>query len=1091
MSTQGFRLSPQQRHIWRLQADSRAFRTQCAVLIEGEVDAEALRQALTAAAARHEVLRTAFRRSPGVRFPLQVIPEGGPAPQWQTADLTSKPAEEQPAALDELFRQAARRPFDVERGPLVHATLVALGPTIGPPRRALLLGAPALCADRASLRQLLAETVALYGGGAPSEDEETVQYTQVSDWQNELLASDESAPGRDFWRGQDQPVLRSLRLPGEGRVGGGFAPEAIEIPVEPSTAARIDVLAVTTGTTAASVLLAAWQALLARLSGEAREIEVAPGVVLDGRLQEDFRTAVGPFARCAPLPVRVDPALPFRDLLGRVHQAWTESIDWQDCFAPDEGDRAVAGVTAAFELDRIAAGEGRWSARGAAFSLLRQSSCCERFKLGLTATWLEEKLGLELWHDTRIFTAEAAAAVAERFRRLLDSLLAAPDTAVGEADILTPGERERLIVERNRTAAPFPAERCVHRLIEEQAARTPDAVAVELGEERLTYAELNRRANRVARWLLASGNGPGALIGVCMERAPEMVVAIFGALKAGAAYLPLDSAYPPERLAFMIADAGVSTLIAQERVLPSLVGAVPPERILCLDTQQDRLAGLGGADLPEEPPAESLAYVIYTSGSTGRPKGVMVPHRALLNYLSWAKDAYGLAAGQGTPLHSPIGFDLTVSSLFLPLLSGGSVVLVPDDRGVEALAALLRERSGLGLLKMTPAHLALLGQALAGTDLASRVGTVVLGGEGLFGEAVAPWRERAGSTTIVNEYGPTEATVGCCVYRLPASGELAGPVPIGRPIANTRLYVLDAASRPAPEGVAGELFIAGASLALGYLGRPDLTAERFLPDPFAAEAGEAGEPGARVYRTGDLARWLPQGDLEYVGRNDHQVKVRGVRIELGEIESVLAGHPGVREAAVAAREDTPGDRRLVAYVVPGQEPAPNVDELRRFLAERLPDTMVPSAFVTLPSLPLTVHGKLDRAALPAPGSRRPDLEREYVEPRTPLEETLAEIWREVLGLDKVGVLDSFFALGGDSIRSVRVVALAQEKGIELSVEQLFRRQTIAALAEDAGAAAPAAGDDDLARLVAELEDLSEDEVEARLREQMGVQGEGV
>jgi acyl-coenzyme A synthetase/AMP-(fatty) acid ligase/aryl carrier-like protein len=475
----------------------------------------------------------------------------------------------------------------------------------------------------------------------------------------------------------------------------------------------------------------------------------------------------------------------------------------------------------------------------------------------------------------------------------------------------------------------------------------------------------------------------------------------------------------------------------------------------------------------------------------------MVPHRAVVNYLSWAAEAYRAREGRGAPLHSPLGFDLTVTSLFLPLLNGGTVVLTPEDRGVDALAGLLRREGSFSLLKVTPAHLALLGQALADADLAGRLGTLVVGGEALLGEHVAPWRERLGGTLLVNEYGPTEATVGCCVYPVPAEGALAGAVPIGRPIANTRLHLLDASLRPVPEGVPGELYIGGDGLARGYLGRPGLTAERFVPDPFAGRDTAAG-PGSRLYRTGDLVRLLPDGNLEFLGRNDHQVKIRGVRIEPGEVEAVLAGHPGVGETAVTVREDTPGDRRLAAYFVARQEPAPNVDELRRFLAERLPDALVPSVFVPLPALPLTANGKLDRAALPAPGSQRPDLEREYVAPRTPLEETLAGLWSEVLGIDRVGVLDSFFALGGDSIRSVRVVALAKEQGIDITVEDLFRHQTVAALAEAAAGAGAGVAvveapveptEDDLARLVAELEGLSDEEAAARLREVAALEGE--
>ncbi|HVR96678.1 MAG TPA: amino acid adenylation domain-containing protein, partial [Thermoanaerobaculia bacterium] len=557
---------------------------------------------------------------------------------------------------------------------------------------------------------------------------------------------------------------------------------------------------------------------------------------------------------------------------------------------------------------------------------------------------------------------------------------------------------------------------------------------------------------------------------------------LLGVLKAGGAYLPLDSTYPRERLAFMAADSGVQIVLSQSKLAELLPDV---ERTVFLDTDWDRIAAQEGPDSETLASPDNLSYIIYTSGSTGRPKGVMVPHRGVVNYLSWAAGAYGAATGEGAPLHSPLGFDLTVTSLFLPLLAGNSVKLVPEDRGADALANMLRSQTGFTLLKVTPAHLALLGQTLAHDDLAGRVGTLILGGEALLGENVAPWRERLAGTSVINEYGPTEATVGCCVYEVPAEGALAGSVPIGKPIANTRLLLLDAGLRPVPEGVPGELYIGGDGLARGYLGRPDLTAERFVPDPFAGRETPA-PAGSRLYKTGDLARLLPDGNLDFLGRNDHQVKVRGVRIELGEVEAALAAHPAVRETAVMAREDTPGDRRLVAYFTTAAGQPLTIDELRRFLTSRLPDAMLPAVFVPLPALPLTANGKLDRAALPAPSSQRPDLEREYVAPRTPQEEMLAEVWAEVLGIDKVGVLDSFFALGGDSIRSVRVVALAKERGMDLTVEQLFRYQTIESLIQGIGGDSLGIGDEDedLARLVAELETLSEEEAQQRLRQQI-------
>ncbi|HVT16316.1 MAG TPA: amino acid adenylation domain-containing protein [Thermoanaerobaculia bacterium] len=1171
---QGFPLSPQQRRLWRLQSDSRAFRAQCAVELAGPLDEERLRAALAAAMGRHEILRTTFRRSPGIRFPIQAV-SAAAAPLWQKVEASGDTPAARQAAADDLLRRAAARPFDLERGPVVHAWLARLAAD----RHLLALALPALCADRASLVRLVDEIAAHYAGARPgmagngtgvdggaaeaaegpeapendSEADTPVQYVQFAAWQQELLAGEESRAGREFWRAQLHPRMASLELPFEERGGaGGFAPERVAVSLAAGTLPRLQAAAGEQGAAPAEILLAAWQTLLWKLTGEA---EAGAGVLFDGRAHGELAEALGPFARFLPIPWRMRANASFAELVASARRACEEAADWQDCHGADD-DAAGSGPAACFELAPAAPAR---RAGDVELSLLRATAYCERFKVCLSAVQDGGELAAEIHYDSRRLAAVQAGALAERFSLLLAALAAggtasrqaaAPARApaigaIGAIEILTARERQELLVEFNATAAGNGrAARPAHRLIEEQASRRPGALAVAQGELRLDFAELNRRANQLARYLqdpgAGAGVGPDCVIGLAVGRSPEMVVGMLGILKAGAAYLPLDANHPPERLAFMLADARVAVLLTEQRQLAALPAeALPGIQVLCLDSQWHRLEGLPGGDLAVEPSPDNLAYVIYTSGSTGQPKGVMVPHGALANYLAWAIDAYELApdaagADRGAPVHSPLGFDLTVTSLLAPLAAGASVSLISEELGIEPLAAALRDGGGFRVLKITPAHLALLQPALAGSALDGRVGTLVAGGEALPADAAASWRRRAPATRIVNEYGPTEATVGCCVYVVAPSepgepGEPGAPppgeggqapagatVPIGRPIANTRIYLLDDEQRPVPAGVPAELYLGGAGLARGYLGRPALTAERFVPDPLAG-AAEGGDPGARLYRTGDLARFLAGGDLEFLGRNDHQVKVRGFRIELGEIEAVLALHPRVREAAVAAREDTPGETRLVAYwvAVADGEAAPSVDELRRFLAAKLPDYMVPALFLSLPALPLTANGKVDRAALPAPGSQRPDLEKEYVAPRDEVETTLEEIWSEVLGLDRIGVLDSFFALGGDSIRSVRVAALAKERGLDISVEQLFRRQTIAALAADladladlagggaaeagaagglaAGSAAgaapagtsppPAADEAALSRLLGELERLSDDEVQARLHEQ--------
>ena len=1064
---EGFRLSPQQRRLWQLARDSRAFKVQALATLEGppeRVTAETVRAALAALVARTDVLRTTYRRSPGVRFPLQVVAADLP-PQWQAA--------EEGADAEALFAKALARPFDLERGPLVHAVWIPLAPG----RAQLIVAMPAVTADAQALDRLIVELQQEIN--RPGTAEEPVQYVQVSEWGNELLQSDQSRAGREHFRARDLAPLFSLSLPLESRAAGGFAPERIAVEIAPEVASRTAALGRAWGIDESVVLLAAWSALLARMSGMA---EVGVGVRLDGRTHPDLAETLGAFSRTVPQLVRAEESQTLAALAPEVGAALDESIDWQDCFSTDEDDRYGTGFPASFSY-RIPTEPGEDGPVRLAVG--RRVANVERSKLALEAERGPKGLALTLAYDTRAFSADAAAVQSERFGAFLAALVGAPESPLGDPDLLVGRERQRLAA-FNATETPFPSSATVHDLFFAQAKATPDDVALRAGDAEVTYADLATRAERLALALAARGAGPEGVVAILSERSIDMVVAILGALRAGAAYLPLDSAYPRERIAFMLEDSGADLVLVDESLLPLLdpERAVSP-RTLALGAVPEE--GSEGVALAPAGP-DDLAYVLYTSGSTGKPKGVMVPHRGVVNYLHWAIGAYG-AGGGSAPLHSPIGFDLTVTSLLAPLCSGGTVDLLADERGVEALAETLRAGSGYSLVKLTPAHLALLGPIAAEGDPGAWARTLIVGGEALAGETLAAWTRRAGEVRIANEYGPTETVVGCSAFIAPASAIAPGPVPIGRPIANARMHLLDGRGRPVPEGVPGEIYIGGVGVARGYLGRPDLTAERFVPDPFA------GVPGARLYRSGDLGRLMPSGDLEFLGRNDHQVKVRGVRLELGEIEATLVGAPGVREAAVLAREDKPGERRLVAYYTTDRDPAPNVDELRRHLAASLPDAMVPALFLRLPELPLTSNGKLDRAALPAPGNARPDLEHEYVAPRNETEAALVEIWSEVLGVERIGVEDSFFALGGDSIRSVRVIALAREKGIELTVEELFRHPTVAALAAHAqsAAAAPEAGgpaasgevapaeEQELAALLAELEGLSDDEVAARLR----------
>jgi amino acid adenylation domain-containing protein len=598
-------------------------------------------------------------------------------------------------------------------------------------------------------------------------------------------------------------------------------------------------------------------------------------------------------------------------------------------------------------------------------------------------------------------------------------------------------EQAGLLQGWNDTYAPFP-QVCAHELFEKQAAGTPDAVALVFEARRLTYAELNERANKVAHHLRKRGVGPDVLVGVCLERSPEMVISLLAVWKAGGAYVPLDQAYPPERLSFMIDDARPQVLLTEKKCQPLFPSA--GDTTIYLDTDWPTI-DLEASENPAPVAGPSdLAYVIYTSGSTGKPKGAMIVHSGLVNYLWWAIKAYALEPGCCVPVHTSLSFDLTVTSLYTPLLSGGTVELLREDVGAQNLLAALRRGGDRGLVKITPAHLALLSQQLSPAHAEGMSRAFVIGGENLLAENLGLWRGLTSPPRLINEYGPTETVVGCCVYEVRPGDPRTGPVPIGRPIANTQLYVLDENLQPLSLGETGELYIGGAGVARGYLNRPQLTDERFLPDPFS------GIPGARLYKTGDLARYRPDGTLEYLGRIDDQVKIHGYRIELGEIEAALAAQPQLKSSAVAALEDGGGNKQLVAYVVARDGDEPNVDELRASLKKTLPAYMVPMRFVSLDALPLTPNGKVDRKALPSPATETSGIGKGGA-PRTDTEKAVAAMWQEILELDNIGIEEDFFDLG-DSLNAVDLVEQIDASfGVSINLASLFEQMTIAKLAE--------------------------------------------
>jgi amino acid adenylation domain-containing protein len=683
------------------------------------------------------------------------------------------------------------------------------------------------------------------------------------------------------------------------------------------------------------------------------------------------------------------------------------------------------------------------------------------FELTLSVEEGRSDLRLVMEYNTDLFEKETVERMLTHFQVLLEGILANPEQHVASLPLLSAGERHRVLVEWNNTEAGYPRHKCIHQLFEEQAARAPDAIAVSFGAEQLTYGDLNARANQLAHHLQKLGVGPDVPVGLCMQRSLEMIVGMFGILKAGGAYLPLDPSYPKERLAFTLQDARAPVLLTEQSLLslvPEWNTGSPQEGtlsnskvegskpgVICLDRDWERLAQQSVDNPANTAQPENLVYVIYTSGSAGTPKGVLTPHRALVNHSTYFQKRFGLGVHDRILQFAPLNFDVSAEELFPALITGASVVIRP-----EALSTSVDEfhrfvtRERLSILNLpTPYWDAWLREmSRSKLQLPDSLRLVVVGSETVSAEQYVLWRELASpAVRWCNAYGTTEDTITSIIFE-PAPGEKLSRVPIGRPIANSKAFILDPCMQPVPVCVPGELYVGGDELARGYLNQPELTAKKFIPNPFS------DQPGARLYQTGDLARYRPDGNIEFLGRKDYQVKIRGFRIELGEIETVLNGHPEVKETVVTAREDASGEKRLVAYYIPLQsQPIADV-RLINFLKEKLPGYMVPSAFVPLKRFPLLPSGKTDRKALPEPGTDRPELEENFVPPSSSLEEALAKIWREVLGLKSVGIHDNFFDLGGHSLLAVRLFAQMEGlTGRKLSLMTLFHSPTIAQLAE--------------------------------------------
>lgn len=1055
--------------LYQLAPSSVAYNMPFAVRIRSEIDISAFRNALQSLVDRHHAFRTTYTTIDG--GPVQLLHEHQQV-SFEVIDASTWSQE----YLHERLHEEATRPFDLEQGPVLRAHLFP----ISTKEHLFLLTVHHIALDLWSLEVVIDELGTLYaaemaGVQSPLPPLE-LQYKDYVRWQLQMLPGTKGDQLRAYWQAQLSGELPVLNLPTDRPRPPvqTYNTDLFPFTFDKELSEQIKTLAKAEKTSLYTILVTTFFVLLYRYTGQE---DILLGAPTSGRSQTKFQGIAGYFVNPVVLRADFSGNPPLKEFLHHMHHQVLTAFDHQDYpshLLPDElrldhdpgHPQLFQAIFMLQELHRI---------RGAS-SLLTGKTGVQIEIGGLTmepvdleeGTMIfvdlllmmyeeEEQISASWQYNTDLFDAAAIQRMAEHFHTLLKGIVANPELPLSEFPILTEAERHQLLGEWNDTKVEYPDHACIHQLFEKQVAQTPDATALvfsslEPGEQTpLTYRELNQKSNQLAHYLRSLNIGAEVLVGVCMKRSIEMVAALLGILKAGGAYMPIDPSYPEERLAFMLEDSQVPVLLTQQRLLENL--PKHEAHTICLDTEWGKIADRNTENLECHTCIDNLAYMIYTSGSTGKPKGVMLSHRGLLNLCEVQKRAFNKFPESRVLQFASFSFDASVSEVFVTFLAGATLYITPQNDLMPGppLSQTLRKNE-ISVVTLPPSALTAMEQ-----EEFPHLHTIVSAGEACTAEIVKRWQP---GRLFLNAYGPTEGTV-CATINEHITPEQASS--IGKAIANTQIYILDEHLQPVPIGVPGELCFGGISLARGYLNRQELTAEKFIPNPFS------DEPGTRVYRTGDLACYLPDGNIEFLGRIDYQVKIRGYRIELGEIEEVLNTHPDARETVVLAKDDKTGKKQLVAYVVPEQKEREDALEpqLRSFLQDKLPNYMVPSAFVLLETFPLTPNGKVDRRALPEPDRSRRELEKTFVAPRSSVEEILAEIWSEILDVEQIGVHDDFFEVGGNSLMVIQILSRVRDTfQVELPLHRLFEIQTIEDLAimiEE--------------KLIEEIEQLNEEEVQ--------------
>nr|AAF17281.1 NosD [Nostoc sp. GSV224] len=1051
MMTEELPLSYAQQRLWfldQLEPNSAIYNIPLALRLVGNLNRAALEQSFQEIIDRHEALRTNFITVDGK--PSQIIQT---QINWTVSVVECEhlPPSEQEIATQQLVQQQAIQPFDLAEGALIRATLIVLSKT----EHILLLCMHHIVSDAWALGVFVQELAALYNAYSQGEPSPLtplpIQYADFGIWQREWLQGEVLQNQISYWQQQlkDAPALLSLPTDRPRPAVQTFAGAIQEFALSVELSNQLTQLSQKQGVTLFMTLLAAFDTLLYRYTGQ---LDILVGSAIANREHSEIEGLIGFFVNTLVLRTDLSGNPSFSELLSRVRQIALGAYSHQElpfemlveALQPERDLSHPPLFQVMFVLQNTPMSGVELA--GLTISSLPPQSTIAKFDL--TLSMHNSAAGLVgIWeYNTDLFDASTIERMSGHFVTLLSGIIANPEERISQLPLLSQTEQQQLLVEWNDTQADYPVDKCIHQLFEEQVELTPDAIAVVFENQQLTYRQLNCCANHLAHYLQSLGIKPDTLVGICVERSIEMVVGLLGILKAGGAYLPLDPEYPTERLVFMLEYAQVSILLTQQRLIDRL-----PEhqaKLICLDETWEQIAQNNQDNPISEVKAFHLANLIYTSGSTGKPKGVMVEHKGLCNLAQAQIQTFGLTSDSRVLQFASFSFDASISEILMALGSGATLYLGTKDSLLPG-KPLIEQLSNHCITHITlpPSALAV----MPGSEL-SALQTIIVAGEASSAELIRQW---SAGRNFFNAYGPTEASVCATIAKCT---EDDNKISIGKAIANVQVYILDEYLQPVPIGVPGELHIGGLGLARGYLNRPELTKEKFIPNPFKG-AGEQGGRGAeilpnsqspipspRLYKTGDLARYLPDGNIEYLGRIDNQVKIRGFRIELGEIEELLNQHSDVQAACVIARQDNPGDKRLVAYVVGHKQHPPTISQLRSFLSSQLPQYMIPHAFVMLESLPLTPNGKVDRRALRAPDSRE-GLEISFVAPRTPIEEMLTQIWTQALKVDQVGIYDNFFELGGHSLLATQLVSRIRTWfKVELPLREFFARKTVAELA---------------------------------------------